>query len=235
MVSRLTEQSAIVPPSEALMEELEGIESAIVSGAAFVGDTCAEAEHGQMSAAGVGASADNDEGQMSASDRRRRRHRHRSLGRVTLRLGVRAETRAFYRWLEQLFLRHRPVQIPFFRFLCRTLIETWKSSLGSDVAYAPIYARDRYRCRSPVCSRMDVTPHHLKFRSAGGDDTDENVASLCVWCHLDGIHGGRLSATPPASSIQWRIGREPHTEVEGRRRKRVAPGSQAPRHTGTPS
>jgi hypothetical protein len=141
---------------------------------------------------------------------------------VTLRLRVRAETRAFYRWLERLYLRYRPVQVPFIRFLCRALIETWKGSLGSDVAYASVYARDRYRCRSPVCSRADVTPHHLKFRSAGGDDTDENVASLCVWCHLDGIHGGRLSATPPASSIRWRIGREPHTQVEGRRRERVA-------------
>jgi hypothetical protein len=151
MVSRLTEQTAIVPPSESLMEELE----------------------------------------------------------------------AYYRWLERLFLRHRPVQVPFFRFLCRALIETWKTSLGSDVAYASIYARDRYRCRSPVCSRGDVTPHHLKFRSAGGDDADENVASLCVWCHLDGIHGGRLSAAPPASSIRWRIGREPHTQVEGRRRERI--------------
>ena len=239
MVSRLTEQSAIVPPNESLMAELEGIESAIASGAAFAGETGAEADDGQMSAgapetsaeAGDGqmfapaskaadgrmsaAGAGDDEGQMSAPGRRR--HRHRALGRVTLRLRVRAETRASYRWLERLFIRHRPVQVPFFQFLCRALIETWKSSLGSDVAYASVYARDRYRCRSPVCSRTDVTPHHLKFRSAGGDDTEENLASLCVWCHLDGIHGGRLSAAPPASSIRWRIGRAPHTEVEGRR------------------
>jgi hypothetical protein len=235
MVSRLTEQTAIVPPSESLMEELEGIESAIVSGAAFAEQTSAEADNGQMSAAGAeenedagqmsaagaGDDKDDDEGQTFAPGRRRR-HRGRALGRVTLRLRVRAGTRAYYRWLERLFLRHRPVQVPFFRFLCRALIETWKTSLGSDVAYASIYARDRYRCRSPVCSRVDVTPHHLKFRSAGGDDADENVASLCVWCHLDGIHGGRLSATPPASSIRWRIGREPHTQVEGRRRERVA-------------
>ena len=233
MVSRLQGQSAIVPPSESIMDDLEGIESAIVSGAAFAAETnLAGTDRGQMSADAAEPCAEADHGQMFApaadADHQghdekpgRRRHRLRALGRVTLRLRVRAETRASYRWLERLFNRYRLAQVPFFRFLCRALIETWKRSLGSDVAYASVYARDRYRCRSPVCSRADVTPHHLQFRSAGGDDSDENVASVCVWCHLDGIHGGRLSAAPPASSIRWEIGRTPHMVVEGRRMMRV--------------
>ena len=85
-------------------------------------------------------------------------------------------------------------------------------------SYAHIYDRDRLRCTSPVCNRRDLTPHHLQFRSAGGDDSEENLASLCVWCHLEGIHGGRLEVRPPASSTEWKIGRTPHTVVRGRQR-----------------
>ena len=34
---------------------------------------------------------------------------------------------------------------------------------------------------SSVCSQHDVTLHHLKFRSHGCGDEDENVASLRSW------------------------------------------------------
>jgi hypothetical protein len=61
-----------------------------------------------------------------------------------------------------------------------------------------------------------VTPHHLVFRAHGGGDEDENVASLCVWCHLRGIHEGRIAAEPPASRIRWRIGRTGTLSIEGR-------------------
>ena len=74
------------------------------------------------------------------------------------------------------------------------------------------------RGTSPVCSRRDLTPHHVVFRSAGGDDRDENVTSLCTWCHLDGVHGGRLAVTAPADAMTWHIGRARLTVVEGRRR-----------------
>jgi hypothetical protein len=63
-----------------------------------------------------------------------------------------------------------------------------------------------------------VTPHHLRFRSHGGDDSDENLTSLCTWCHLEGIHNGHMSAAPPASAIRWTFGRRAHTIVEGRTR-----------------
>jgi hypothetical protein len=68
------------------------------------------------------------------------------------------------------------------------------------------------------CNRRDVTPHHLRFRSHGGDESDENLTSLCTWCHLEGIHGGHISATPPASNPCWTFGRNKHTVVKGRRR-----------------
>lgn len=147
--------------------------------------------------------------------------RLRGRGRVTLRLRVTTETRRFYRWLERGFHRYSKVRVPFLRFLCRTLTDTWRHTLGWNVAYAHIYARDRYRCKSPVCSRHDLTPHHLRFRSAGGDESDENLGALCVWCHLEGVHEGRLTAEPPASAIRWHIGRRAHTMVDGRRRIRL--------------
>ena len=71
-----------------------------------------------------------------------------------------------------------------------------------------------------MCSRRDVTPHHLKYRSKGGGDEPDNVASVCSWCHLHGIHGGRIRAEPPADKIRWVFGREPILVVEGRRRLR---------------
>ncbi|MEO8184079.1 MAG: hypothetical protein ABI895_35110 [Deltaproteobacteria bacterium] len=89
-----------------------------------------------------------------------------------------------------------------------------------SAALVAVYLRDRCRCSSPVCSRRDVTPHHLRFRSAGGSDEDDNMASLCTWCHLFGVHGGRLRATGSAGNIRWELGaREaPCMRVEGRQR-----------------
>ena len=104
----------------------------------------------------------------------------------------------------------------FVGFACAAVWETWAPTMETEVAYAHIYARDLQRCSSPVCTRRDLTPHHLKFRAHGGGDEDQNVASLCVHCHLRGIHEGRLRARPPASRIRWEIGREPILFVDGR-------------------
>jgi hypothetical protein len=168
---------------------------------------------GQMSALGGKESQTGEEPQGARE--------YRALGKVTLRFRVEPGTLRLYRWLERLFLRHGPRQGSFLRFLCVALIDAWKHTLGSDEAYAHVYARDGFRCTNPVCSRRDVTPHHLQFRSAGGDDSDENLTSLCVQCHLEGVHGGRLAVRPPASAMERRIGRNAHTIVKGRRRWRA--------------
>jgi hypothetical protein len=59
-----------------------------------------------------------------------------------------------------------------------------------------------------------VTPHHLKFRSQGGGEEDENLVALCAWCHLEGIHTwGSIRARGPATRLGWRT---PVLEVRGR-------------------
>ena len=139
---------------------------------------------------------------------------------MTLRLRVRESTARDFRHWEAIYLRHRGAArrgTSFLRFACDEFVDVWRPR-AQDGAYARIHERDLYRCQSPCCGRRDVTPHHLRFRSHGGDDSDENLTSLCSSCHLGGIHGGHLSAMPPASNIRWVFGRVPHTIVQGRRK-----------------
>jgi hypothetical protein len=216
MLARLSGRGAMLPPSNDVMTRVARAESRVVSGEAFCGD-----DPGQMFAdlaelASVAEAA-------SSEDRRPPTH-----GRVTLRFRASVALIRYYRNLESAFQRHRPESMSFLRFLCTSLIDSWKRSLGTSVEYGRIYERDRFRCTSPVCTRRDVTPHHLRFRSHGGDDTDDNVASLCVWCHLDGIHAGRLTATPPATEIEWTVGRSGHTFVRGRVRAPSSAGLRDP-------
>jgi hypothetical protein len=137
-----------------------------------------------------------------------------------LRLRVREDLYEAFRALEDQY-RRSGLPWSFVSFLCQTVWESWWHELGDpDVAYAHIYERDGWRCRCPVCLDRHVQPHHLVYRSRGGDDSDENLASVSDWCHLDGIHAGLLSADGPASCIRWRIGNPPILEVVGREAKK---------------
>jgi hypothetical protein len=226
MLGRVGVDTAMTPPSEATMGKLGALERRIVSGATLQSDESQIfAGHGAAVAlqpdesqifAGHGAAValQPDESQIFAGDNLRAR------GRVTLKFRVSEGTQRYYRWLERMFLRHGPRAGSFFRYLCLSFIAVWRERSGVEPAYAHIYARDLHRCTNPVCSRRDLNPHHLQFRSAGGDDSDENLATLCVWCHLEGVHGGRLRVEPPASAMKWRIGRSGHTVVHGRTRMR---------------
>jgi HAMP domain-containing protein len=142
-----------------------------------------------------------------------------STGRVTLRLRMSRSTCAWWRGLATQARRWLPRGVSWLRFLCLSMWEAWRHLPGSDVAYSEIYVRDCYRCLSPVCNRRDVTPHHLVFRSAGGSDDPANIASVCTWCHLWGVHGGRIRATGKAGLIHWEIGvGSPCLVVHGRER-----------------
>ena len=126
-------------------------------------------------------------------------------------------------WWHELEVHARrclPAEMSWLRFMCLSVWQAWRHLTGSDVAYGRVYARDRYHCSSPVCDRRDVTPHHLQFRSAGGSDEDHNVASVCTWCHLYGVHGGRIRALGTAAHIHWELGPidAPSVIVDGRER-----------------
>jgi hypothetical protein len=110
-----------------------------------------------------------------------------------------------------------PVGVTPIRLLCTAFCVEWCHVLAKELAYGDVYARDNFECQSPLCTRRDVTPHHLVFRSKGGGDDLENLISLCTWCHLFGIHQGLIRAEPPASKVRWELGREPIIVVEGRR------------------
>lgn len=141
-------------------------------------------------------------------------------GRVTLRLRFSSDAAAWWRRLAEVAVPHLPPGMSWLRFSCLSLWRAWQHELEHDVAYGRVYIRDRFRCISPVCHRRDVTPHHLRFRSAGGSDDDANIGSLCTWCHLLGVHGGRIRARGAAGHIHWELGpaRSPCVVVHGRDR-----------------
>jgi hypothetical protein len=200
MLGRVGVDETMAPPKVTTMEAIAALERRIVAGEAF-----------QLG-----------ESQMFAVDGEARTPaRLASRGRVALKFHVGEGTRRYYRWLERTYLRHGPRGGSFLRYLCLAFIGAWRERPEERPAYAEIYERDLFQCSSPVCSRRDVTPHHLVFRSHGGDDSPQNIATLCVWCHLEGVHGGALSVEPPASSMRWRLGRRAHTVVQNRKRVRV--------------
>jgi hypothetical protein len=143
----------------------------------------------------------------------------RAMGRVVLRLRVDAHLYDWWRHLEARARRWLPAHVSWVRFVCHAVWRGWRHLLGRDVAYGGIYLRDRHRCTSPACTRRDVTPHHLRFRSAGGGDEPDNLATVCSWCHLFGIHEGRIRVVGPAERARWELGRgTPCLVVEGRER-----------------
>jgi 5-methylcytosine-specific restriction endonuclease McrA len=45
-----------------------------------------------------------------------------------------------------------------------------------------VLRRDGWRCQ--ICgSRLNLEVHYQKFRSQGGDDSEENLITLCEGCH----------------------------------------------------
>lgn len=132
---------------------------------------------------------------------------------VRLRLRVSRDTARFFRGFEAALKPHLPDTVSFIELLCVQFWDSWKHLCQRDEAYARVYARDRYTCSSPVCSRHDVTPHHVELRSRGGGDEDANVTSLCTWCHLEGVHGGRIQVTGRVGALSWQLG---ELRVEGR-------------------
>jgi hypothetical protein len=134
-----------------------------------------------------------------------------------LRLRVPIELHEHWQKIESCFRSTADPRASFVAFLCFSLWSTWLPFLRAwDDKWIDVYRRDRHRCASPVCHRRDVTPHHIVFQRHGGGDESSNLLSVCAWCHLHGIHRGRLSAHGRASEVRWNIGRQPIMSVHQR-------------------
>ena len=138
-------------------------------------------------------------------------------GRVTVRLRLDDELVGFWRRMEDMHRRSRQGGA-FAEWLIGVFLRTWATVKPKSVKYGEIYERDRGQCANPCCTRTDVTPHHIVFRSAGGGEEESNLISLCVVCHLDLLHGGKLEVTGPAGEARFVMGRDRVVVVEGRER-----------------
>jgi hypothetical protein len=72
----------------------------------------------------------------------------------------------------------------------------------------PIFTRDGWRCTVPACSgRRNLHGHHLRFRSRGGSNEQENRVAVCAAHHLHGIHRGVVRAWGVAPhAVHWELG-----------------------------
>jgi 5-methylcytosine-specific restriction endonuclease McrA len=59
-----------------------------------------------------------------------------------------------------------------------------------------VLSRDTWRCQ--LCGAMsNLEAHHKEFRSHSGDDSKENLITLCYRCH-GLVHRGRATKTAAA-------------------------------------
>jgi hypothetical protein len=78
-------------------------------------------------------------------------------GYVDVQLRVPREIATFWQELEDAFDRSG-IDDAFLAWLCKSYVTTWLPH---------IYARDLYRCSSPVCFRKDCTAHHIRSAATG--------------------------------------------------------------------
>ncbi|MBX3245904.1 MAG: hypothetical protein KF901_01840 [Myxococcales bacterium] len=140
----------------------------------------------------------------------------RRVGYTTVEIRCREDAALHYRQLEASYERSA-LPGDFLRFavtaLCHVMLPLVSTGGGK---YRDVHLRDRLRCSSPVCDSRNVTCHHVVFRAHQGGEELENLTSPCEFCHLDGVHGGRLRVQGRAPELRWEIGREPILVVEGR-------------------
>jgi hypothetical protein len=105
----------------------------------------------------------------------------------------------------------------FERMLALALLEWMAAPRHRD----PVFERDGWRCAVPCCSsRRELHDHHLRFRSLGGDESQENRATVCATHHLRGIHMGRIRAhgsAPVAIVWEFLAGQTPYMKLVGDR------------------
>ena len=74
-------------------------------------------------------------------------------------------------------------------------IKHWGYQKGFDYGYSSrrvaILHRDNYTCQCCGKKNCRLEVHHIKFRSNGGTDDEENLITLCKECH-DKVHAGTV-------------------------------------------
>ena len=68
------------------------------------------------------------------------------------------------------------------RMICPKAARLRLDSLSYETLRQQILGRDGWRCQS--CGTMsNLEAHHREFRSHSGDDSEENLITLCTACH----------------------------------------------------
>jgi 5-methylcytosine-specific restriction endonuclease McrA len=58
-----------------------------------------------------------------------------------------------------------------------------------------VHMRDGWKCRCPGCkARSGLHAHHIIFRSQGGPNHEDNMITLCNYCHT-AVHDHNLLIT----------------------------------------
>ena len=74
-------------------------------------------------------------------------------------------------------------------------IKKWGYQKGFNYGYSSrrsaILHRDNYTCQCCGKKNCRLEVHHIKFKSNGGTDDEENLITLCKECH-DGVHAGTV-------------------------------------------
>jgi len=66
-----------------------------------------------------------------------------------------------------------------------------------EILRQQVLRRDGWRCQS--CGTMsNLEVHHQQFRSHSGNDAEENLITLCTWCHTS-IHRRKAVCGQPAT------------------------------------
>ena len=64
------------------------------------------------------------------------------------------------------------------------------------------------RCGKNCTGNIHGGPHHIKYRSQGGDDIKENLIRLCIDCHTN-IHNARYDRRELIEIVAKREGKTP--------------------------
>lgn len=66
--------------------------------------------------------------------------------------------------------------------------------------YGRVLLRDDYTCQ--LCgTRCNLEVHHIRFRSSGGKDSEENLVTLCHDCHC-ALHGGKIKMSRLTATVR---------------------------------